>query len=310
MISWRIYVLFVFVCSAVHANNVTKPAVVGHFRPGWCTGSNAPDHSHAYGNVLHSARCLFCEGESLVDEDEEEELDGILEALEDRAAVALGRSLHVECLIRIDLVITIDDGPEFGKPLKVNIEGDRQSFQLNATMGVNFYATVKERDSGLTHILGWTYSEEDKLVVIHHTMPNALPDVADTMVAEETKLRVLTYNVWNTNPPLSKDWPVRQRLARYTARMSFIAEYLEDSNADVIALQEVRYDHTLQVVAKSQVESLATVLAPLGYDCFVCQAAMSYTVDVSSREEEGLCIFSKYPIVDSSYMLLSRDLSK
>jgi endonuclease/exonuclease/phosphatase family metal-dependent hydrolase len=50
------------------------------------------------------------------------------------------------------------------------------------------------------------------------------------------------------------------------------------------------------------------VLLPEFY--FHFQAAMSYPEQVWHRVEEGTAVFSRYPIVDVGYTLLTRDFSR
>ena len=56
-------------------------------------------------------------------------------------------------------------------------------------------------------------------------------------------LKILTLNVWNTNPP---GWSAgEQRNARYRKRIHLLASVINNTKADIIGLQEVRYDSTI-----------------------------------------------------------------
>lgn len=86
-------------------------------------------------------------------------------------------------------------------------------------------------------------------------------------------------------------------------------------DADIIGFQEVRFSAPIvryrqnpkfsskSPPTQSQVTHLSKYLK--GYD-FVYQPAMLFTSNLPEREEEGVAIFSRYPIVSSDYILLYR----
>lgn len=144
--------------------------------------------------------------------------------------------------------------------------------------------------------------------------------------------KFLCYNVWNSNPPRWL-WPnPRRRWDLYRSRMDHLTGIVKSEDPDVIGFQEVRYDSTLAYPTQhAQIEHLAERLP--GYQ-YVYQSANLYydqvrwcgrsgfvvvlMVDVlvccvfkanfPGRDEEGPAIFSKHPIVNSSYLLLDRDV--
>lgn len=110
-------------------------------------------------------------------------------------------------------------------------------------------------------------------------------------------LTLVTYNIWNFN----KKGPEEM----YYARINHLGKLVSESGADIIAFQEVRFDFSKQVLSgPSQVDHLREHLPQYQ---FVFQPAMSFPKDFVGRVEEGLAIFSKYPIQSYDYILLSRD---
>jgi endonuclease/exonuclease/phosphatase family metal-dependent hydrolase len=96
------------------------------------------------------------------------------------------------------------------------------------------------------------------------------------------RIKILTWNIWNYN-----EWE---------ARKPYLGKCIEDIDADIIALQEVRYNY---LQGPNQAEELAANLE--GYSMVVQPAA------VETHHWEGLAILSKYPITQVNYWGLSRD---
>lgn len=108
---------------------------------------------------------------------------------------------------------------------------------------------------------------------------------------EPNVLRMLSLNIWNIN---GHDQGV------YDSRAALLGAMLLSADADVIALQEVRHD------AKRDSQPLTLARHVPGYQ-YVFQPAMSYPEQVFNRVEEGVAVFSRYPILSHAYILLSRD---
>ena len=100
-------------------------------------------------------------------------------------------------------------------------------------------------------------------------------------------MKVMTLNIWNYNDP----WQTRFHL---------ITDLIESLQPDVIGLQEIRYDKEYDL-KRNQAEQIAERLK--GYQ-FVYEKAQ---ID-SDAKWEGLAIFSKYDILDSNSIQLSRDM--
>eukprot|EP00730_Choanoeca_flexa_P002881 TRINITY_DN11217_c0_g2_i1.p1 TRINITY_DN11217_c0_g2~~TRINITY_DN11217_c0_g2_i1.p1 ORF type:complete len:541 (+),score=82.91 TRINITY_DN11217_c0_g2_i1:50-1672(+) len=128
-----------------------------------------------------------------------------------------------------------------------------------------------------------------------HGLPDALLGLIASRPQKPTaNLKLLTYNIWNINS---------YNEGNYYKRIKQLAQDVLAVQADVVAFQEVRHD----AKRDSQAEQLAGHLP--GYE-FHFQQAMSYPEQVWHRVEEGTAVFSKYPIVDTDYILLTRDISR
>lgn len=93
-----------------------------------------------------------------------------------------------------------------------------------------------------------------------------------------------------------------------------LPQFIKSLNADVIGFQEVRLEANTKtssttrrkgekVATQFQVEHLTGWLPEYHY---VYQPAMFFVRDWPSRKEEGLAIFSRYPILSSDHKILFR----
>ena len=86
-------------------------------------------------------------------------------------------------------------------------------------------------------------------------------------------------------------------------------QFVSSLDIDIIGFQEVRlevFHHTKTKKSsrtKPQVSHLTKYLT--GYQ-YVYQPAMLYTDRLPERSEEGVAVFSRYPILSSDYILLYR----
>eukprot|EP00039_Didymoeca_costata_P030444 m.29604 g.29604 ORF g.29604 m.29604 type:complete len:573 (-) comp8118_c0_seq3:106-1824(-) len=127
-----------------------------------------------------------------------------------------------------------------------------------------------------------------------------------TPKTEEVDLDIMTFNVWNTNPP---NWLYRQseRTEKYMQRMSFLCDIISRVGAPIVALQEVRYDETIG--GHQNHFQMKHIMDKLPGHQYVYVPAMSYyKAREMQRVEEGPAIISKYPIISSDYIILSRDV--
>jgi len=106
--------------------------------------------------------------------------------------------------------------------------------------GVEHNVEVQAGPDGRWYVSGHTWSgtrhQEDATVGVDGTA---------TVAPRRHKLRLASYNVWNSNPPR---WLWRnpvERARMYALRSLALGDVLRTGDADVWALQEVRYDSTL-----------------------------------------------------------------
>ena len=83
------------------------------------------------------------------------------------------------------------------------------------------------------------------------------------------------------------------RFVWYAKRMRLMAHYLRQEAPDIVVFQEIRYDETLgDAPQRLQLAHLAQLLPEYQY---VFQPANMY-VERHARVEEGVAIFSRFPI--------------
>ena len=125
----------------------------------------------------------------------------------------------------------------------------------------------------------------------------------------------MSYNAWNTMPA---SWFIsgKPRFDWYYKRMRLMAEYVRGADPDIIVFQEIRYDETLgNPTHRFQLQHLAELLPAYQYAFQVGvgserdnQPANMY-VERGARVEEGVAIFSKFPIAKQDYIILSRNFA-
>ena len=103
-----------------------------------------------------------------------------------------------------------------------------------------------------------------------------------------SKIRVCTLNIWNYNDP----WPTRRQL---------IANTITQHNPDIIGFQEIRHSGQKNENKQNQAQQLANLLPEYTY---IYRPAQQ---NPEKNEWEGLAIFSRLPIQNSSFIKLSRD---
>lgn len=120
-------------------------------------------------------------------------------------------------------------------------------------------------------------------------------------VYNNEQIRVLSYNIWNLNPP-------------WQDRLDIIEKQIKEINPPIIAFQEVRfmYEYQSNSPIPYQMEDLVQKLNndKLEYQ-YVYQPSMTYLLTrmnpYAGRTDEGLGIMSKYPIVHTDYLKLTRN---
>lgn len=126
-------------------------------------------------------------------------------------------------------------------------------------------------------------------------LPVAVPPPGSSHGPTCAPLKVATFNIWNFNEP-------------WEERLQMIGHHMATAQPDVIGWQEVRYDISQPV--RSQVEQLIELPAFKGYQ-FVWERGMTY-LNFHSRNgwhvDEGVAIFSRFPITRADHRVLSRDM--
>ncbi|XP_072027277.1 uncharacterized protein [Amphiura filiformis] len=111
-------------------------------------------------------------------------------------------------------------------------------------------------------------------------------------------VKLVTYNIWNFNSVLK-----HSTKKFYEKRIDRLGQVSSSAEADIIGYQEVRFDAAENTeFGPSQVTHLAKHLPKYQ---FVYQPAMTFR----SMGQEGLALFSKYPIISHDFILLSRNES-
>jgi endonuclease/exonuclease/phosphatase family metal-dependent hydrolase len=137
------------------------------------------------------------------------------------------------------------------------------------------------------------------------------------------KIKVVTYNLWHTMPPLWSIPDERLRWARYSDRLDYFVQILASSDPDIVFLQEVRIDNSLnakgsdQKAAGNQIHHLLTrIKKEMNIDMhFIFQPANNMFDKLTFRGfqlEEGVAILSKFPldVFSVEVILLPRLLSE
>jgi len=135
------------------------------------------------------------------------------------------------------------------------------------------------------------------------------------VVDEEVK--IVTYNLWHTNPP---HWALpdeQSRWERYNARVELFSQVLANENPDIILLQEVRLDNSLrggsaedQSDGGNQMNHILRRLrtqqpsVEWQYIFYPASSMFDETTYQGFQQDEGLAILSKHPLDLSSLKVL------
>ncbi|BFZ01455.1 hypothetical protein BsWGS_04493 [Bradybaena similaris] len=113
-------------------------------------------------------------------------------------------------------------------------------------------------------------------------------------------LSIMTYNIWNFH--------TYEYNGRYHQRINRISEVLKEAGPDIVAFQEVRLETPLGGrLGPCQMDHLMSLMPQYQ---FVYQPAQLQRNSLDQgRTEEGVAIFSKYPIIQHDYLLLFRNQS-
>ncbi|XP_059176562.1 uncharacterized protein LOC131956157 [Physella acuta] len=117
----------------------------------------------------------------------------------------------------------------------------------------------------------------------------------------KTSISVMSYNIWNFNT-------YHQKSEEYPQRLSSIIKLLHKAKPDIIGFQEIRFENHLgESLGPSQMDHLVFKMPEYQ---FVFQPAQMHGNSLEQgRTEEGVAIFSKFPIIHHEYLLLFRNHS-
>lgn len=244
-------------------------------------------------------------------------------AIKSQQLVHLSPSIAITRALVLPLKVTGDNGATEMVVVHRYSDAFGQSgrFKSHVTFGINFYLTLDDVKFNLRHQVVVGLDRDGTHNLFQHTfspLDQLAGDSTALICGDEAStgascdeqsskaLRILSYNIWNTNPS-TEVYGRDRRWHQYAKRINHLASFVRESHANIVGFQEVRYDGTFGGRGNhAQVQHLAKRLPGFQY---VYQPAMSYLNERSPYEriEEGPAIFSKFPIVETDFLLLSRD---
>ncbi|OWF46666.1 uncharacterized protein LOC110455435 isoform X2 [Mizuhopecten yessoensis] len=112
---------------------------------------------------------------------------------------------------------------------------------------------------------------------------------------------VMSFNTWNMNSLSGKE-------KHYVKRIQYLGEVVARSKPDIIGFQEVRYEYSKGgQLGPSQVQHLVDMLE--GYQFVFQPGQLQPNSLYEGRTEEGVAIFSRFPIMSVNHLLLFRNRS-
>eukprot|EP01129_Flabellula_baltica_P000023 TRINITY_DN10022_c0_g1_i1.p1 TRINITY_DN10022_c0_g1~~TRINITY_DN10022_c0_g1_i1.p1 ORF type:complete len:428 (+),score=79.68 TRINITY_DN10022_c0_g1_i1:3-1286(+) len=184
------------------------------------------------------------------------------------------------------------------KPSSLYTPGVRESTRY----GRQYYLDISYDQSSIVYQLEIFVDEHRHYSLRRNTIRDnsiiKIEDIdGDNSEEVDHSIRIMSYNVWNLNKP-------------YEYRMGKLIKQIKEIDPDIIGFQEVRfsnYEYPSKEKDKSgcQVNDLRLGLPDYQY---VYQPAMTYMRN-GAFTQEGNAIFSKYPIINTSFKHLSRNFS-
>ena len=235
--------------------------------------------------------------------------------------VVIETALHFDALLCMDFFGNADHHRPFAIEIGVYDRSTRkfESKYWRETV-IGKVIAVKIKSSERTHHCLVNVDLAGTMSLLMNTWETTVPtDVTDST------FKVVTYNLWHTNPAHWAMPDSKTRWTRYTDRINLFAEVLSRADADVILLQEVRIDTSFHGPRQpssppgsgNQLQHLLDALAIHSKtEWQYCFQPASNMIDKNnfqgSQLAEGVAILSKHPFILPSLqvLLLPRILSE
>ena len=231
---------------------------------------------------------------------------------------------------RLDCEIAID-GPMCEQlvmeAVAYGADGEARKGWYRPSTGSIYYLELQQANPSRRHHVTVSRDSHQHLSILQHTHYD--PTVPASGSGKELpSISFLSYNMWHNQPAAWVYPDASTRWAKYWERLAYLASVIWTSGADVVGIQEVRYDqtfapagyhlglsHLLDLLAALAVGEAKKAggggaskgrAAPFQY---VYQPAMSFAGHQGHllREEEGVAILSRFPVRRTDYLLLPRD---
>lgn len=169
-----------------------------------------------------------------------------------------------------------------------NVENDSTDFLVDSK-----YADSESKQQSYKHWCKETWVPADLLLPQHYSK--------FCRVNCTNTLSVMTYNIWNTNTYTKDD-------KQYPARCKLLEKVLLDELPDVITFQEVRYEHFKgDNLGPNQMKHLSDILK--NYQFVYAPAQLDISSLYDGKTEEGVAVFSRFPVIAHNTFLLFRNRS-
>lgn len=185
-----------------------------------------------YGSVLHTVKDVSTDSDSVA---------AVLSFLSSTLHWNAGEP-RVLSAKRMELQATADNGQS-----RMIVESEFLSYLSNS---VRFHFKV---NFGINYALKVMYDGEMQkcVVTIDRNMNfHLLQHTYTSTFREPEPFRIVSYNVWNMNPPMEV-YGAERRWTQYTKRIDHLIQFIRAQDPGIIGFQEVRFDSTF---GEAQVE--------------------------------------------------------
>lgn len=204
-----------------------------------------------------------------------------------------------------------------------------QKLWYRPSTGSIYHVELQQDKPSRRHHVTVSRDSHQHLSILQHTHFDPSDLSAPSTKKEFPSISCLSYNMWHNQPAAWVYPDASTRWSKYWERLAYLASIIWASGADVVGLQEVRYDQTFGPAGyHSGLSHLLDLLGALAVGeenkgkeggsqgqsapyQYVYQPAMSFAGHQGHvlREEEGVAILSRFPVRRTDYLLLRRDFS-